>query len=71
MKSTTDFQPNELVWRAVSKEYGVVTSTNDKFVFVKYFNRRYLSSTSQATNPEELDHAVYDDDVFNKIKIAM
>ncbi len=35
---------------------GVVSSTNRKYVFVKYYNKEtgYLAETAQATNPEDL-----------------
>jgi len=35
-------------------EHGVVSSFNDKFIFVKYIRNGILQSTAQATSPEDL-----------------
>ena len=49
---------------------GIVSSTNDKFVFVKYYNynSHLLKETSNATNPKDLLHGhLFDIDVYNSI----
>lgn len=33
---------------------GVISSKNDKFIFVKYYVNGELQSTAQATNPQDL-----------------
>jgi hypothetical protein len=35
-------------------EIGVVSSVNEKFVYVKYVRNSILQQTSQATNPKDL-----------------
>lgn len=53
MRKTGDFKTGQNVIYTAGhgeKESGVVTSTNDKFVFVRYGN----NLQSQATSPEDL-----------------
>lgn len=41
-------------------EFGVVKSTNDKFVFVRFVNNEMLQNTAQATDPKMLiNHTTY------------
>lgn len=35
-------------------EQGIVSSKNDTYVFVKYWHKGELSTTSEATNPKDL-----------------
>jgi len=36
------------------KEHGIVSSINDKYVFVKYYRNGILQETAQATRPDDL-----------------
>jgi len=49
---TTDFKKGDAVVYVPKHEDGVVTSINEKYVFVKYT----ILGGSQATRPEDLVH---------------
>ena len=52
MNKTIDFNPGDLVVyeSGPDREEGMVTSTNEEYVFVRYGTNK----TSQATRPEDL-----------------